>query len=119
MKQEVERLRIATGEISAPSAYDMAMQHIQYNQSTFFPYQPQSRPNDSQNVQMPQFHPLHAGMSTTRHPMLSAARTQGISDAFQQDPLGRFQGLDIGSRGSHFQKSEGPSASASESTSTF
>ncbi|XP_022879748.1 transcription factor RF2b-like [Olea europaea var. sylvestris] len=119
LKQEVERLRIATGEISAPSAYDMAMQHIQYNQSTFFPYQPQSRPNDSQNVQMPQFHPLHAGMSTTRHPMLSAARTQGISDAFQQDPLGRFQGLDIGSHGSHFQKSEGPSASASESTSTF
>ncbi|KAL2541846.1 Basic-leucine zipper (bZIP) transcription factor family protein [Abeliophyllum distichum] len=120
LKQEVERLRIATGEISAPSdAYDLAMQHIQYNQSAFFTHQPQSRPNDSQNVQMPQFHPLHAAMSTNPHPMFSAAHTQSISDAFQQDPLGRFQGLDISSRGSHLVKSEGPSVSASESTSTF
>ncbi|CAI9774928.1 unnamed protein product [Fraxinus pennsylvanica] len=120
LKQEVERLRIATGEISAPSdAYDLTMQHIQYNQSAFFSHQLQSRPNDAQNVQMPQFHPLHAAMSNNPHPMLSAARTQGTSDAFQQDPLGRFQGLDISSRGSHIVKSEGPSVSASESTSTF
>ncbi|XP_022890989.1 transcription factor RF2b [Olea europaea var. sylvestris] len=121
LKQEVERLRIATGEIAALSdAYDLAaMQHIQYNQSAFFSHRPQSRPNDSQNVQMPQFHPLHAGMSTNPHPMHSAAHTQATSNAFQQDPLGRFQGLDISSRGSHLVKSEDPSASASESTSTF
>ncbi|CAA2978794.1 transcription factor RF2b [Olea europaea subsp. europaea] len=102
------------------NAYDLAaMQHIQYNQSAFFSHRPQSRPNDSQNVQMPQFHPLHAGMSTNPHPMHSAAHTQATSNAFQQDPLGRFQGLDISSRGSHLVKSEDPSASASESTSTF
>ncbi|PIN04205.1 hypothetical protein CDL12_23263 [Handroanthus impetiginosus] len=107
LKQEVERLRIATGEISnASDTFNLAMQHVPYNQSAFFPPQPQSRPSESQNVQMPQF-----------HPMLSSAH---LRDSLQQDPLGRFQGLDISSgRGSHIVKSEGPSISASESSSTF
>lgn len=120
LKQEVERLRIATGEISAPSeTFNLEMQHIPYNQPSFFPQQPQSAPNDSQNVQMPQFHHHRTGMSTQRHPIFTSAQGQGLSDALQQDPLGRFQGLDISSGGSHFVKSEGPSISASESSSTF
>ncbi|KAI3470960.1 hypothetical protein Pfo_027623 [Paulownia fortunei] len=120
LKQEVERLRIATGEISTSSdTFNLAMQHVQYSQSAFFSPLPQSGPNDSQNVQMPQFHPLSAGMSSHQYPMLSAAHVRGLSDTLHQDPLGSFQGLDISSRGSHLVKSEGPSISASESSSTF
>ncbi|KAK6145700.1 hypothetical protein DH2020_022520 [Rehmannia glutinosa] len=116
LKQEVERLRIATGEIPTSSdTFNLAMQHVPYNQSAFFSPLSQSGPTDSQNVQMPQFHHLQTGHH--QYPMLSATHhVRGFSD---QDPLGSFQGLDIGSRGSHLVKSEGPSISASESSSTF
>ncbi|KAK6145691.1 hypothetical protein DH2020_022511 [Rehmannia glutinosa] len=116
LKQEVERLRIATGEIPTSSdTFNLAMQHVPYNQSALFSPLSQSGHNDSQNVQMPQFHHLQTGHH--QYPMLSASHhVRGFSD---QDPLGSFQGLDIGSRGSHLVKSEGPSISASESSSTF
>ncbi|KAK4480664.1 hypothetical protein RD792_013742 [Penstemon davidsonii] len=113
LKQEVERLKIATGEISnTPDTYSLAMQHIPYNQSTFFSHQPQSGPSDS-NHQMHQFHnSLPAGISSNH-------QSHMISDSFHRDPLGRFQGLDISNRSSHLVKSEGPSISASESSTTF
>lgn len=119
LRQEVERLRVATGEISTTSdTFNLTMQHLPYNQATFFSNQPQAGSNESQNVQMQQFHTLAAGMSNHQHPMLSAAHAQGLPDSMHHDPLGRFQGLDISSRGTHV-KSEGPSISASESSSTF
>lgn len=119
LKQEVERLKIATGQISASSdAYNSGMQQIQHNRPAFFPHQPQSGPSESQNIQMPQFHHLQGSMSNPRHPLL-AGHAQALADAMQQDPLGRFQGLDISSRGAHLVKSEAPSISASESSSTF
>ncbi|KAL0341206.1 UNVERIFIED_CONTAM: hypothetical protein Sradi_4637400 [Sesamum radiatum] len=68
---------------------------------------------------MQQFHAVPTGMSSHQHPMLSAGHVRGLADSFHQDPLGRFQGLDIGSRSSHLVKTEGPSISASESSSTF
>ncbi|XP_019192119.1 PREDICTED: transcription factor RF2b-like isoform X2 [Ipomoea nil] len=110
LKQEVERLRIATGEMAAPSdAYNFGMQHIPYNQSTLFSsHQPQLGPSDSQNMQMPQYHPLGSGN-----------HAQALLHTLNQDPLGRFQGLDINSSGSHFIKTEVPTISASESSSTF
>ncbi|KAK4436448.1 Transcription factor b [Sesamum alatum] len=118
LKQEVDRLRLATGEISSTSdTFNLAMQHVPYNQSTFFTSPPQSSPNE--NVQMPQYHAVQTGMSSHQHQMLSAAHVRGLADSFHQDPLGRFQGLDISSRSSHLVKTEGPSISASESSSTF
>ncbi|CAN4101431.1 unnamed protein product [Withania somnifera] len=119
LKQEVERLKIATGRISASSdAYNSGMQQVPYNQPTFFPHQPQPGKSESQNIQMPQFHHLQGSMSNLRHPLL-AGHAQALADAMQQDSLGRFQGLDISSRGSHLVKTEAPSISASESSSTF
>ncbi|GFQ04410.1 transcription factor rf2b [Phtheirospermum japonicum] len=111
LKHEVERLRIATGEISTTSeTFNLSMEQIPYNQPTFFSHQPQPGPNDS----MQQF---HTGFSSgQQHPML---HVQGFSDSSHQDPLGRFQGLDISSRGPHLVKSEGPSISASESSTAF
>ncbi|KAL3653394.1 hypothetical protein CASFOL_003075 [Castilleja foliolosa] len=106
LKHEVERLKIATGEISTNSdTFNLSMDQISYNQPTFFSHQP------GQNDSMQQF---HTGFSSHQHPML-----HGFSDLSHQDSLGRFQGLDISSRGPHIVKSEGPSISASESNTAF
>ncbi|KAK4489329.1 hypothetical protein RD792_005133 [Penstemon davidsonii] len=106
LKQEVERLKLATGELSAATdTFSLSMQHhVPYNQSAFFSHH--SQQNDTQSLQMPQFHPLSTGMPS-QHPIQ------------HQDPLFRFQGLDISNRSSHLVKSEGPSNSASESSTTF
>lgn len=119
LKQEVERLKIATGQISASSdAYNSGMQQISYNRPAFFPHQPQPGPSEPPNTLMPQFHTLQGSMSNPRHPLL-AGHAQALTDAMQQDPLDRFQGLGINSRSSHLVKTEAPSISASESSSTF
>lgn len=90
-------------------AYDLGMHHIPYNQSAFFSHQHQPGPADPS---MQRFHPLQ---STHQHPMLVLNEPGS-----HQDPLGRFQGLDISNRGGpHLVKSEGPSISASESSSTL
>ncbi|CAH9098301.1 unnamed protein product [Cuscuta europaea] len=102
LKNEVERLRVATGETKVPSdVYNLGMQRIPYdNQPNMFS---QSGPtNNSQSMQIPQYHqPLQ----------------------WQKDPpIGHFQGLDINGRSSHVIKTETPSISASESnnsTTTF
>ncbi|XP_073126363.1 transcription factor RF2b-like [Henckelia pumila] len=113
LKQEVDRLRIATGEISTTSdTFSLPLPHVPYNPSAFFS-------SDPRHSQMPLFHSLPAGMSTHQYTMLSSAQVQGLTDSLHQDSLGRFQGLDISSRGSHIIKSEAPSISASESSSTF
>ncbi|KAM7499446.1 hypothetical protein LguiA_023860 [Lonicera macranthoides] len=103
LKQEVDRLRVETGELATHSdAYDLGMHHVPYHQSAFF---------DHPNGQIHRFNPFQSSTATHQHHMVAGAHAQ--------DPLGRFQGLDISSRGSHPVKSEGPSASASESSSTF
>ncbi|KAI7738487.1 hypothetical protein M8C21_016449 [Ambrosia artemisiifolia] len=96
LKQEVERLRIATGESS--DGYSLGIhRNVQYNQPNFFRNQKQT--------ELPQYH----NATPSNHHLLG-----------QQDPLGHFQGLDINNRGgSHPIKSEGVSISASESSGTF
>ncbi|XP_060211111.1 transcription factor RF2b-like [Lycium barbarum] len=119
LKQEVERLKMATGEMSSSSdVYNLGMQHIPYNQSAFFSHQPQSGHSESQNIQMQQFHSLQDSLLTPNRRF--AGHVQCLPDTMQQDPLGRFQGLDIGGRGmQHLVKTEAPSISASESSSTL
>lgn len=119
LKKEVERLKIATGEMMTPTdTYNLGMQHIPYSQ-LFYQHQPHPGPGDSQNMQMPQLHPFQPNTSGPHQSMLATAQSHAFSDMLQQDPLGRLQGLDINSRSSHLVKSEGPSISASESSSTF
>nr|GMC96628.1 transcription factor RF2b [Ipomoea batatas] len=119
LKQEVERLKVATGDITSSSdAYNLGMQHIPYNQSAFFSHQPQPGPRESQNMKMPQFHPLQPRSSAPHYPVLLASQAQGLRDTMQQqqqDPLGHFQSLDISSRGSHLMNSEANSIPATES----
>ncbi|XP_052187988.1 transcription factor RF2b-like [Diospyros lotus] len=119
LKQEVERLKIATGEITSSSdTYSFGMQHIPYAHSSFYSQKPHQEPSDPQNA-MPQFHPLQSSMMNHQHPLLVSSQTQALSEMLQQDSLGRLQGLNINARGSHLVKSEGPSISASESSATF
>ncbi|CAB4271081.1 unnamed protein product [Prunus armeniaca] len=120
LKKELERLKIATGEVlTHTDSYNMGMHQIPYSQSPFFPSQSQAGQRDSQNIHMPQFHPFQPNMSAPHQPMLSAAQSHACSDMLQQDSIGRFQGLDISNRGSHLVRPEGPSISAGESNRRF
>lgn len=110
LKQEVERLKVATGEMLSPGdSFNLGMHQMPYNPS-FYSLPPQP----GLNIQSSQFRPSQSNISQQQQLM----NTRAFSEMMQQDPLGRLQGLDI-SRGSHLVKSEGPSISASESSSTF
>ncbi|KAK8495546.1 hypothetical protein V6N12_066106 [Hibiscus sabdariffa] len=121
LKNEVERLKIATGEATTPTdAFNLGMHDIPYTQASFLPPQAQHMQVDTQNIQMPPFHPFQSTTLTTSQPVVGLSNSHSFADMMQQDPLGRLQGLDISSsRGSHSVKSEGPSVSASESSGTF
>ncbi|PPR96067.1 hypothetical protein GOBAR_AA24598 [Gossypium barbadense] len=120
LKKEVERLKIATGEIATPTdTFNLGMHHMPYNQSSFFPPQPEHMQVDTQNIQMPSFHPLRSNMLTPNQSVVTSSNSQAFADIMRQDPLGRLQGLDISSRSSHLVKSESPSISAGESSGTL
>ncbi|KAF9594535.1 hypothetical protein IFM89_033505 [Coptis chinensis] len=114
LKQEVERLKVATGEAGGHSeAFNMGMHYMPYNSSSIFSLPQQPGPGGHQNMQFPQFHPSQSNMMN--HSQLGA-NSRAFSEMLQQDQLGRFQGLDISTnRESHSVKSEGPSISASGS----
>ncbi|KAJ0887802.1 putative transcription factor bZIP family [Helianthus annuus] len=104
LKQEVERLRIATGEIASCSdTYNLGMHHLSYNQPNMFTNQHQPDPQ--------KYH--QSNNNRHHHPFLAATH-----ETLQQDQLNRFQGLDISNRAgaSHTIKTEVPSISASESS---
>ncbi|KAE8724298.1 Transcription factor RF2b [Hibiscus syriacus] len=116
LKKEVETLKLATRE-ATPTG--LGMHNIPYTQSSFFLPQPRHIQVDTQNIQMPPFHPFQSNTFTTNQPAVGASYSHSFSDMMQQDPLGQLQGLDISSRGSHSVKSDGSSISASESSGTL
>uniref|UniRef100_A0A2N9G0A1 BZIP domain-containing protein n=1 Tax=Fagus sylvatica TaxID=28930 RepID=A0A2N9G0A1_FAGSY len=116
LKKEVERLKVATGEIMSHSdSFNLGMHQMPYTQSTFFSLPQQPGPAGHQNMQLPF---SHSQSSMSNH-QLHQSNSQFFSEMMQNDPLGRLQGLDISSKGSPLVKSEGSSLSASESSSTF
>ncbi|KAG8099094.1 hypothetical protein GUJ93_ZPchr0013g36436 [Zizania palustris] len=124
LKQEVERLKIATGETTKSNeAYNMGMQQVPYSTSFFQLSEQQTVEHHASIQQLPhQFQPPHPNVPS-RH-MLS--HPNSLSDMMQQDSLGRLQGLDIGkgpaavkSEAEVVIKSEGSLTSAGESNSTF
>ncbi|OMP02299.1 hypothetical protein COLO4_11212 [Corchorus olitorius] len=117
LKKEVERLKIATGEMMSPSeSFSLGMHHMPYTASTFLPIPPQHGAAGHQNMALPNFTGSQSSMSTQHIPQTNPHH---LSDIMQNDPLGRLQRLDISSKGSNLVKSEGPSISASESSTTF
>ncbi|KAG0551224.1 hypothetical protein BDA96_01G405100 [Sorghum bicolor] len=114
LKQELERLKHATGEMTNSSeTYNMRFQHVPYN-SSFFPLSQQNASPHLGTTQLPPPYPPHPNVPN--HQMLSHPNT--LPDIMQQESLGRLQGLDIG-KGPLVVKSESSSISASESSSTF
>lgn len=117
LMKEVERLKIATGEAMNPSeSYNLGMHQMQFAGSNFFSMPQHSGPSGHQNIQFPQFGHSPSNMPTHQ---LQQTNSHQISEMLQNDQLGRLQGLDISSKGTTLVKSEGPSISASESSTTF
>lgn len=116
LMKEVDRLKIATGETVNPSeSFSLQMHHMPYTASTFLPIPPQLAVGH-QNMQLPNFTGSQSSMSIHHLPQKNPHH---LSDIVQNDSLGRLQGLDISSKGSNLVKAEGPSISASESSTTF
>lgn len=107
---------MATGEMMSPSeSFSMGMHQMQFAPSTFFPHPQQQGPAGHQNMQLPFSH-SQSSMSTHQ---MHQSNSHALSEMMQNDHLRRLQGLDISSQGSSLVKSEGPTLSASESSSTF
>lgn len=107
LRKEVERMKMETGEISGNSdSFDMGMQQIQYSSSTFMAIPPYHGSMNGQDMQM----------HTSFNPMDQMSNSQSVSEFLQN---GRLQGLEISSNSSSLVKSEGPSLSASESSSAY
>nr|ACG36988.1 transcription factor RF2b [Zea mays] len=124
LRQEVERLKIATGEMSKSNNehFNMGMQHVSYSPS-FFQLSEQHTMQQHGNIQLPH-HFQQPPLTVPSHQMLS--HPNSLSNMVQQDSLGRLQGLDIGkgsmavkSEAEVVVKSEGSSISAGESNTTF
>lgn len=106
LRKEVERMKMETGEMSGHSdSFEMGMQQIQYSPSTFMAIPPYHGSINGQEMQqMHSFNPMEMSNS------------QSVSEFLQN---GRLQGLEISSNSSSLVKSEGPSVSASESSSAY
>jgi len=102
--------------LSPSDSYNLGMHQMPFTPSNFFPLPSQPGPAGHPNMQLPSFTHSPSSMST-RH--IHQVDSQSLSDYMQNDPIGRLQGLDISNKGSHIVKSEGPSLSASESSTTF
>lgn len=85
LKQEVERLRVATGEIS--SAGEATNTGLQSTYSSYF-----LTPQQHLSFPLQAFH--QPQLAATNHTFL-LSHSQSLSDMVSPDPLGRLQGLDI------------------------
>lgn len=107
LKQEVERLKLATGEVSNPpsGAYNGGLQHIPYDPSFASSLQ---QPVHHQAIQLqPKFQQSQPGASSNHLP----SHQNSLPAMMEQDPIGGLQGLDI-SKSSIVKLEEGSSVSA-------
>jgi regulator of replication initiation timing len=119
LKQEVERLKMATGDLSNPSdIFNFGMQHIPsfHHPSSLFTLTQaqvqQQQPHQSQ-------HQHHTQSFSQFHHQSPFHIPNSLPDMMHQESIGRLQGLDISRGPSVVVKSESSSISASESSSTF
>ncbi|CAL1381318.1 unnamed protein product [Linum trigynum] len=122
LRKEVERLKLVTGD-RMTQVVDPFYNGVNH-QPTFFPIQPQFGHVMSNMNHVPQYHhpfmPTNNVPANSHGPALAASGPHygpGFSEMLPHDPIGRLQGLDISSGNYVVVKSEGPSISASESSS--
>ncbi|RDX69998.1 bZIP transcription factor 18, partial [Mucuna pruriens] len=100
LKKEVDRLRIATGEIVMhvhADTYGLGMNQLAYSQASFFSHQSQHGQNEPWAIQMPQLHSLSSSnVSTSHDPLFDLDIPYDLSEMLSSDSIGQFQGLDIG-----------------------
>ncbi|KOM41354.1 hypothetical protein LR48_Vigan04g155200, partial [Vigna angularis] len=66
LKKEVDRLRIATGEIAMPADnYGLGMHQLTYSQGPFFSHHSPHGQNAFQATQMPHMHSLSSNVATS------------------------------------------------------
>jgi hypothetical protein len=121
LKQEVERLKMATGELSNPSeTFNFGMQHIHsFNHPSSLFVLSQGQVQQQQPHQSQQQH-YHNTQSFPRfHHQSPFHNPNSLPDMMHQESIGRLQGLDISKGPAVVVKSESSSISASESSSTF
>ncbi|XP_078159624.1 basic-leucine zipper (bZIP) transcription factor family protein [Carex rostrata] len=120
LKQEVERLKMATGDLSNPSdTFNIGMQHLPsfHHPSSLFALAQaqvqQQQPHQSQH------HHHHTQSFSQFHHQSQFHNPNSLPDMMHQESIGRLQGLDISKGPAIVVKSESSSISASESSSTF
>ncbi|KAK8960611.1 Transcription factor RF2b [Platanthera guangdongensis] len=91
LKQEVERLKIATGEISSAGEANNAELHSAVAYNSFFPT---SHQQQQQQLSFP-LQAFHQPQLASSNHALFLSHSQSVSDMISADPLGRLQGLDI------------------------
>ncbi|KAH0979342.1 hypothetical protein GBA52_006519 [Prunus armeniaca] len=93
LKKELERLKIATGEVlTHTDSYNMECTKFHIQESYFlFPVSHKRGSVIPRTFYMPQFHPFQPNMSAPHQPMLSAAQSHACSDMLQQDSIGDFR----------------------------
>lgn len=96
LMKEVERLKIATGEMmSASDSFNLGMHQMPYNHpSAYFPLHQQPGPASHQTMQLRQFNHSQSSMPIQHLHQLNSHTH--LSDMLQNGPVGQLQGLDIG-----------------------
>ncbi|TKY73943.1 Transcription factor RF2b [Spatholobus suberectus] len=120
LKKEVDRLRIATGEIVMHAdTYGLGMHQLTYSQASFFSHQSQHGLSELQAIQMPQLHSLSSNVSTCHEPLFDLDIPYDLSEMLPSDSIGQFQGLDIGHGVSHALMPDCPSISVNKINNAF
>ncbi|KAK9940980.1 hypothetical protein M0R45_017611 [Rubus argutus] len=104
--------------MSHSESFNLGMHQMPYNNnpSAYFPITQQQPGAGHQNMQLPPFNHSQSSMPTHH---LHQSNSHSLSDIMQNGPVGQLQGLDISNKIPSIVKSEGPSLSASESSTTF
>jgi hypothetical protein len=122
LKNEVDRLKLATGEVTTHAdTYGLGMHQLSYSQASSFLHQPHHAPspNEFQPMQMQQFHSVSSNASTPHHPQFDLPTQYDLSEMLSSDSIGQFQGLDIGHKVSHVLMPDGPSISVNKTNNAF
>ncbi|ESW09626.1 hypothetical protein PHAVU_009G142900 [Phaseolus vulgaris] len=110
LKKEVDRLRVATGDMAMPADnYGLGMHQLTYSQGPFFSHQSQHGQSAVQAMQMPQMHSLSSNVSTSHEPLFDLDIPYDMSEMLSNESIGQFQGLDIGNGVPHVLMPDYPS----------
>lgn len=120
LKNEVDRLKIATGEIVMHTdAYGLGLHPLTYSQAPFFSHQSQHGQSELQAMQMPQLHSLSSNVPTSHEPLFDLDIPYDLSEMLSSESIGQFQGLDIGDGVLHNLMPDCPSISVNNINNAF